>query len=174
MPTDSAVNVFSYGSNMCLPRIEERIGSVKTVAIGFVEQRRLVFHKRSIDGSAKADALLVDSVAETVWGVVYQIPAKQKRKLDEFEFLGIGYDQVQVKVRDGKKSTVAWMYVARTESVDSTLTPYSWYRTLILHGAKHHELPKHYVERIRTTPAVDDPDMERHLRNLKLVTPQLP
>lgn len=154
---------------MCLPRIEARVGSVETSGIGAVQQRRLVFHKKSIDGSAKANAMFVDSKSEAVWGVLYRLRASQKGKLDEFEFLGTGYDQIEVDVRQGTNIITAWMYVARSEAIDSNLAPYDWYHNLILHGAFHHRLPAHYIKFLRSIRTIDDPDRKRHAQNSQLL-----
>jgi len=56
MEYEPDVFVFAYGSNMCTQRMRSRVPSAEAVTIGYVGQRQLVFHKRSSDGSAKADA----------------------------------------------------------------------------------------------------------------------
>ena len=169
MASTTETLVFSYGSNLCVPRIEARVGRVTEVSVGFVTHRRLAFHKRSIDGSAKADAAFVDAHTAAIWGVVYRLSADGKRKLDQFEFLGTGYDQIQVDVQHGGQATSAWMYVARPEVIDPSLQPYRWYRDLIVHGAIHHRLPADYVEFIRSQPTIEDPDSHRHVTNMSLI-----
>ena len=73
------------------------------VTIGYVEQRQLRFHKRSVDGSAKADAAFTAVPSDRVWGVVYRLSRDEKPELDKHEFLGIGYDQelVAVNIENG-------------------------------------------------------------------------
>lgn len=44
---EASVRVFAYGSNLCTQRMRSRAPSASPVTIGYVRQRRLVFHKRS-------------------------------------------------------------------------------------------------------------------------------
>ena len=67
------VHVFAYGSNMCTQRMRSRVPSAKPVTIGYVCERRFVLHKRSDDGSAKADAAFTAVSTDRVWGVVYRL-----------------------------------------------------------------------------------------------------
>ena len=90
------VNVFAYGSNMSTQRMRDRVPSATVITTGYVMQRRLAFHKRSEDGSAKADAAFSSRRSQRVWGVVYQLPRREKAQLDAFEYLGVGYDQHRV------------------------------------------------------------------------------
>ena len=98
MANESSVLVFAYGSNLHKQRLRLRISTAVPVTVGCVCQRRFVFHKRSVDGSAKADATLVESSDERVWGVVYRMPLQQKRLLGSHESLGTVYDEEQVDV----------------------------------------------------------------------------
>lgn len=166
---DSNVTVFAYGSNMCVPRMRSRAASAEVITTGYVEQRLFVFHKRSIDGSAKADAAVSDVSTERVWGVVYRVHKDDKRTLDECEFLGTGYDEEEVEVvlKDG--SMRAWMYVARREAIDPLLLPYTWYHDYIIHGALDHGLPESYVEHLMRYDSRLDPDAARHATNRRVI-----
>ena len=150
-------------------RLQARVAGACPVATGYVEQRRFVFHKRSVDGSAKADAAYSASRDDRVWGVVFDIPKEQKRLLEEFEFLGIGYDQAEVEVVHRAGVLRAWMYVARQDSIDTSLLPYCWYRDLILDGAREHELPSEYIQRLSSFATLRDADAARHSANQRLL-----
>lgn len=51
------LSVFAYGSNLHVRRTTARAPSARPVAIGYVSERSFWFHKRGVDGSAKANAL---------------------------------------------------------------------------------------------------------------------
>jgi gamma-glutamylcyclotransferase len=169
MTNEPHVLVFAYGSNLCTQRMRSRVSTSVPVAVGYVRQRRFIFHKKSIDGSAKADAALAAASDERVWGVVYRLQRQQKRVLDNYEFLGSGYDEERVDVIHETGIVRAWMYVARRNAIDSTLLPYSWYHDLIVAGAVQHRLPSHYVQYLQSFEAVVDPDDRRHSANTRLI-----
>ena len=169
MANEAKVSVFAYGSNMCTQRMHSRASTATPVTIGYVSQRKLVFHKRSDDGSAKADAAFTASSNDRVWGVVYQLHQHQKTVLDQHEFLGIGYDEEVVEVIHEDGVIRAWMYVAGHNATDASLLPYSWYHDIIIHGACQHRLPEQYVDHLRSFDSFLDPDAERHAVNRRLI-----
>ena len=71
MANESTVSVFAYGSNLSPQRMHSRVSTARPVTIGYVRQRRFELHKRSVDGSAKADAVFTASPDDRVWGVFY-------------------------------------------------------------------------------------------------------
>ena len=161
--------VFAYGSNLCTERMRSRATSAIPITIGYVSQRKLVFHKRSDDGSAKANATYTASQYDRVWGVVYKLHQHQKLVLDQHEFLGIGYDEEAVQVVHEYGVIQAWMYVARHDAIDDSLLPYSWYHELVIYGARQHGLPKHYIDHLRKFDSFVDPNSERHSANRQLM-----
>jgi gamma-glutamylcyclotransferase len=169
MENRPTVYVFSCGSNMCARRMRSRVPTSMPVTTGYVRQHQLTFHKRSDDGSAKADAAFTGVPADRIWGVVYRLFREMKPVLDRHEFLGVGYDEKEVNVvlRDG--SLQAWMYVARHDAIDHSLLPYSWYHDYIIQGAREHRLPKSYIDHLRGWETLTDPDSARHERNRRLI-----
>ena len=161
--------VFAYGSNMCTQRMHSRVPATTPVTIGYIGQRKFVFHKRSEDGSGKAHAAVTACPTDRVWGVVYRLPQEQKSILDQYEFLGIGYDDQKVNVIHGNGSLWAWMYVARRDAIDPALLPYSWYHDYIIHGACQHQLPESYINFLRRCESMVDPDSARHTKNCRLI-----
>jgi gamma-glutamylcyclotransferase (GGCT)/AIG2-like uncharacterized protein YtfP len=169
MVDDSKVLIFAYGSNMCSQRLRARVSTAIPVTIGYVQQCRFVLHKRSDDGSAKADAAFSASSDDCVWGIVYQLQRYQKPILDKCEFLGFGYDEEAVDVVYADGAVCAWMYVARHKAIDATLLPYSWYLNLVIAGACEHRLPDPYIDHLRSFDSIVDPDTARHKENQRLI-----
>jgi gamma-glutamylcyclotransferase len=139
-----------------------RVPSARVFSIGVLARHVLRFHKKSRDGSGKANAYATQSDVEEVWGVVYEINENELAALDEAEGKGHGYDrrEVCVTVPKGDK-IVAWVYTANGESIDDSLRPYGWYKRFVVEGARQHGLPSPYVESIESAGAVDDPDTGR-------------
>ncbi|MGD8955892.1 MAG: gamma-glutamylcyclotransferase [Chromatiaceae bacterium] len=152
---------FAYGSNMSPKRLLQRVPSAVVVGIAILPGHRLAFHKVGRDGSAKCDASFTDAVADRVHGVIYRIDSRHKARLDAKEGLGHGYEQktVEVQLLDQRTSS-AFLYYAT--HVDASLRPFTWYREHVLHGARAHTLPGHYIAAIQAVEAVDDPDPQRH------------
>ena len=165
MTSEPPVHVFAYGSNLHDRRMLVRVPSACPVAIGYVGQRQLRFHKRGVDGSAKADAAFTGVPNDRVWGVVYRLATSEKPALDQHESLGIGYDQELVTVSTSHGSIDAWMYVARRESIDKTLKPYSWYYDYVIVGAQQHRLPFCYIRTLMRVETTVDPDLKRQEHN---------
>lgn len=165
MTQEPHLHVFAYGSNLHKRRMSSRVSTAHPVTIGYVEQRLLRFHKRSVDGSAKADAAFTAVSTDRVWGVVYRLSLDEKPELDKHEFLGIGYDQELVAVKTENGAMRAWMYVARRNAIDETLKPYSWYREYVIAGAQQHRLPFCYIGELMGVETTVDPDMKRREKN---------
>lgn len=163
---DSTINIFAYGSNMCTGRIQHRVPSATPLITGYVSGRRLAFHKRGRDGSAKADAAGTNVIEHRVWGVVYRIRLAEKPILDECEQ---GYHEEPVVVQSNSGALSAQMYVARHEFVDVSLKPFHWYRQFVVHGAIQHQLPTHYVKSLESFESVIDPDPDRTDRNSRIL-----
>jgi cation transport regulator ChaC len=158
---------FAYGSNMWTPRLRERVPSCQFVAVARLVRHKLCFHKRSIDESSKCDAFETGSDGDLVWGVVFDVPSSEKTRLDRAEGLGNGYDEktVNVTTRSGDRLD-AITYYAETSAIRDSMSPYTWYKDLVLNGAKEHELPADYIaSSIETVAALEDPDKARDKQN---------
>ena len=162
------MHYFSYGSNMSIKRLLERVPSARKVSIGILEGHELKFHKISnIDGSAKCDAKHTGNPVHLVYGVVFRISPEDKSKLDSKEGLGFGYDQkdVLIKLNDG---SVIEAYTYYATKIDSTLMPLDWYKEHVIRGAKENDLPDEYIRVIEEIESVDDADIERRNRELSI------
>lgn len=136
------------------------------MGIGALGSYDLRWHKRSRDGSGKCDVVPTNNAATIVYGVLYEIPAREKKTLDRAEGLGEGYDEEKVEVAFKGARRVACIYHAT--DIDPSLKPYTWYKALVVAGAKEHVLPADYIERLLTTDATEDPNRKRDTRNWRL------
>ena len=164
------VAVFSYGSNLCVERIRERVASAEPRHVGYLESHALRFHKRGRDGSAKADAFATGDPADRVWGVIYELSDADKPVLDRYEGLGRGYADREIEIVTVPGPRVAaFMYQAQSEHIDASLLPYTWYRDFVIIGAGQHGLPSGYIDAVRAVDVAEDPDPERHRRETSIV-----
>ena len=118
---------FSYGSNMSINRLRERVSSAKFLAVAILSEHELKFHKISKkDGSGKCDALETKNPDHSVLGVVFDIAESEKLVLDQKEGLGHGYEEkfVTVTSPEGESINVTTYYAT---NIDSNLKPYHWY-----------------------------------------------
>ena len=89
---------FAYGSNMCAGRLQGRVPSATFIRIAKLTGHSFRFHKRSTDGSAKADAFETGNPSDFIWGVIFDIAEAQKPKLNDAEGLGHGYEEKSAAV----------------------------------------------------------------------------
>jgi len=141
---------FAYGSNMSTKWLLSRVPSAKCVGRAKLLNKRLVFNKKSKDGSGKAN--LVDSPGDIVLGVLYEIDPLEINKLDGTED---GYQRVTVEVvTDQGHSVKAQVYFSSQLTDDPR--PYIWYKNLMVKGAIEHQLPKSYQGYLERPPSKDD------------------
>jgi hypothetical protein len=153
---------FAYGSNMLTARLRARVPSCKPLGGASLPGHELRFHKRSKDGSGKCNALRLDG-ATGVMGVLFGFDASDRAGLDRAEGRGAGYDDTEVTVLDAYGGILNVLtYLAGPDYIDDRLKPYSWYRELVIKGAREHGLPQDYVAAwIETVKAIKDPDRVR-------------
>lgn len=149
---------------MLKARIWQRVPSATVQGIAELLGYRLAWHKKSRDGSGKCD--IVTEPRESVFGVLYEIPLAEKARLDSAEGLGAGYNEKTITVLVNGAKLDALVYYAT--SVDGALQPYSWYKSLVVAGAKENCLPLDYIAAIEMTPSIQDDDSTRHDKNISL------
>ncbi len=157
---------FAYGSNMSVPRIQARIPAAEFVSVASLMAHRLTFSKPGTDASGKCDALFTGCVDDVVYGVVYRITAEDKQVLDGYEGLGVHY-QVKTGVVSAACADLEVFFYVATEVRDN-LRPYHWYKKHVLYGAQEAGIPEAYCNSIATVVAIDDPDLERHRREMRI------
>ena len=94
----STILYFAYGSNMSTLRLKARVPSSDVLGTAQLHGHTLVFHKESVDGSAKCHIEYTQDPHHIVRGVVYRILISEKSNLDKVEGLGSGYEEKQVSV----------------------------------------------------------------------------
>ncbi len=156
---------FAYGSNMCTNRLKHTVPSATCLFVAKLCGHKLKFHKKSTDGSGKANAYKTAKQYDVVWGVVFEIDSKEKPKLDRREGLGKGYEGKDVNIIDlkGQEHSV-FAYIASGSHINDELKPYGWYKTFVLAGAKQHSLPEEYIAAIASQEATRDTDKTRESR----------
>lgn len=151
----------AYGSNLHPARLRDRVPSARSVGILALGGWALRFHKVGLDGSAKCNVVQTGREDDRVHCALYDIDAREKALLDRFE--GPRYRETALQTaRFGE----VFFYVALNAFVDDTMQPYSWYRDLVLAGAEYHAFPPEYLEGLRRTACLPDPDRERHALNV--------
>lgn len=144
---------------MHVGRLRERAPSAESIEVAELSNHQLMFNKRGRDGSGKCN--LIARNASCVYGVVYRIDIKQWRSLDRAEGSGYGRRHLIVNGLSGGRPYRAFLYLAKTMSIDDALQPYDWYRNFVVLGAEQHGLPKTYVAQLWRVPVRGDPNGRR-------------
>jgi len=144
------VYYFAYGSNMVTKRLRSWVPSAKVIGQARLLNKRMVCNKKSIDGSGKAN--LVDSPGDVAWGVLYKVDTEELSKLDRVEG---GYQRLTMQVLTNEEDFIeSEVYISMKLTTD--LTPYDWYKDLIISGACEHELPRDYLKYLKQLPSRPD------------------
>ena len=137
---------FAFGSNMLTARVRDRCPSATPAGIALLHGHTLRFHKRSKDGSGKANALRTGNQFDLVRGVLFELTTADLTALDRHEK---GYERLELSVvRQDGADVKAWIYVASPDAIDDQLKPTADYLQLVVDGAKEHGLPAEYVKAI--------------------------
>jgi cation transport regulator ChaC len=153
---------FAYGSNMLFAKLQRDAPYANNIGVAMLCGYKLCWHKPStIDKSGKCD--IAQSDKGIVYGVLYEITAEGLATLDKTEG---GYERRQVNVEHAGNIVKAWTYFAKKQ--DSALLPYSWYKALVLAGAKAAKLPKTYIDQIESVTANQDTKRERHDKHMAI------
>lgn len=145
----------AYGSNLHPRRLSDRISSAKLIGTGYLPNRSLRFHKRSLDESGKCNII---SEGRGVHVGVFELSSADKAILDKIEGLGSGYVGTSLQVPE---IGLCESYVAEYSYTDDSLIPYDWYKELVLLGARFHKFPDSYIEEIDAVATRRDPDQYR-------------
>lgn len=156
---------FAYGSNMLCERLKKRVPGAGLVGRACVAGYSLRFHKRSADESGKCDLFNTGKESDEAYGVLFEIPESQLAALDEAEGLGNGYERAAIQVtRPGSEVVDGFVYIATPDAIDPALSPYDWYRSLVISGAHQNGLPESYVQAIEAVGVLIDPNPKRKTR----------
>jgi len=164
------IMIFSYGSNMYSKRLIKRVPSAKIFGIGKSQGFKIEFSKRSKDKSGKATLIRTTNKSDIVWGTISTILKKEKHLLDEAEGLGEGYNEEPIHIKtETSEDKYPITYIAEDSYIDKKFIPYSWYKTLVIEGAKENGLPKKYIEKLELQKAKEDKNIGRAKRELKIL-----
>ena len=155
--------IFAYGSNMSCRRLKNRCASALIKEIAFAEGYKLMFNKKSSDGSAKANIQKTDTIS-LVWGVMYEISQEDKSELDRIEGKGYGYEEqfIFVKTAAGDLyECICYIVMDKKYTTDDSL-PYDWYLNHCITGAAENNLPKEYVSFLQKHATKMDGDTDRN------------
>lgn len=155
---------FAYGSNLHPLRLMERVPSAELVGVVKLPGWSLTFTKRGLDESGKC-TIQKDAPQESVWGAVYAMRADERPLLDGAER---GYHRRQLLFTLRGRRICCFTYLARAEHVEY-LPPYTWYRDLVIAGARYHGFPEDFIDGIASAPAREDPDPVRQQRYARLL-----
>ncbi len=158
---------FAFGSNMWVPRIEARLDRCTLVCAAWMDGWALRFHKRGRDGSGKCDAFRTDAPRDRLRGIVYELSAAQKFRLDDIE--GSGYTSHRSRAMTSCGELDVVLYTAVVDCIDVALRPFDWYLALVAAGAAAAGLPAAYVRDLEATPCMPDPDPDRTALNFALL-----
>lgn len=160
---------FAYDDKMFSPILRSILPEVRFIGVGQVKGYNLFFHNRDqVDHSGKCNLIKSNDASHTTYGVVYEVLPRERHLLDKAQKLGYGNQEITVKVLpvENEVSTLiepfyAFTYVAHKERVFSGLEPFTWYKELVIEGAKEHCLPEVYIKGLEDIEAASDPNVTR-------------
>lgn len=146
----------AYGSNLHPMRLQaaDRCPSARLLGTSRLPGWRLEFHKRGRDGSTKCNIVPTQVSGDQVYLAVYEVSDGEEAALDDVEGFGYGQSWIEIGL-DGQRLT-AKTYLAHAEVVVHE-APYTWYKEMVVLGARYHGFPQEYVDRIRSVISRTDP-----------------
>ena len=142
---------------------------------------KLLFHNRgSTDHSGKCNIVPVKDPANEVYGVLYEIPPRERYLLDKDQGLGYGNQEITLKVFPENADNpdlplagvFAFTYIAHKDNVFEDLVPFSWYKELVISGAKEHLLPADYIHHLEQFSSSQDPNVHRAIKQKRYLETQ--
>lgn len=140
---------FAYGSNMNWEQMQQRCPSARFICVATLKDYRFAIGRHSRRRNCGTANIFADASSE-VWGIVYDITEPDLLILDGFED-GYRREKLFVRPGDGKNLLEVLVYIAEKEK--TVPLPNSEYKRLILHGARHWNIPELYclmLEQIQT------------------------
>lgn len=94
--------IFSYGSNMTIKRLTERgLQPLATVGVGYLENWRIRFNKKSYKDPAVGFANIEPFWGDKVYGVIFGVREEDIIKLDKFEGYPKHYQRTILPIKWG-------------------------------------------------------------------------
>jgi gamma-glutamylcyclotransferase len=164
-----SLHYLAYGSNLHPGRLCERVASAQLIGTVPLSGYRLVFHKQGQDASGKCNLLFTGHEPDIAHAALFRLKASDKVVLDRIEGLGRGYSETQLSVSHEGVSHQCFTYTAQPDYIDDRLSPFYWYKELVLLGGEYHRFPEAYLDAIRQLKAIDDPDPDRRKKHNNLI-----
>jgi hypothetical protein len=163
---------FAYGEKMFSAQLHRIIEGAKCLGTAKIMGYRLCFHNRGHeDPSGKCNIVPVKDPTSEVFGVLYDIPPRDRYLLDKSEGLGFGNQEITLKVfgvrphgnaiEFPQTGIFAFTYIAHKDNVFEDLVPFSWYKEMVVSGAKEHQLPPEYIHHLEQFASSLDPNEQR-------------
>lgn len=153
----------AYGSNLHPERLRSRIATIRLVGHTGIDGYSLRFHKRGQDGSGKCNVV---GGPGSLYVAVYELSHAGRERLHEIEGVGNGYEETRLRVPGFGD---CYTYAASSTHIDDSLSPFTWYRQLVIDGCRFHGFPDDYVRALARVPAMEDPDRARHAEHADLL-----
>jgi gamma-glutamylcyclotransferase (GGCT)/AIG2-like uncharacterized protein YtfP len=148
---------FAYGSNLHAAQMKERCPSAKFVCRAKLPSHRLAFTRKSVSRGCGVADVLRDETKE-VWGVVYELPENELENLDKDEDFSPGrpdnqnqYTRESCHVwREGDAKRPLLVSIYRGHPQPNPPLPNCDYKSLIVEGARHWQLPADYIQELES------------------------
>ena len=158
---------FAYGSNMSVKRLAARCKSCQLVGRATLPKHKLMFHKPgNDDGSGKCNAFYTGRDEDSVLGVIFSMSQPDIFMLDSIE--GQGYQRESFSVFSESHSQDLKVYGYIATKIEEDIKPKHWYIEHVLRGAREHQFPEEYIEKIKQTEYVIDEDLHTTMRELSI------
>lgn len=158
---------FAYGEKMFTPQLQAIVPNASVMGVAKIRGYKLFFHSKGHDDpSGKCNIIPVRDLSCEVMGVLYEIAPAERHLLDRCEHLGYGIQETTLKVSplnddNDNPDQFAFTYIANKENVFEDLIPFSWYKDLIISGAREHHLPEDYIKHLENMACMQDPNAYR-------------
>jgi len=154
IPTLVRVTLYAaYGSNLDPRRMALRAPASPVFATGWLRGWRLTFagDETAWEGSM---ATVVEDPDESVFVVLYDVPAADEQALDVWEEIDLGlWRKIRARVHTLDGEPLAWLYVL--DAYEGGL-PSAEQLTVVADAAQAGGAPMDYVARLRTHPCRPD------------------
>jgi hypothetical protein len=145
----------AYGSNLDPQRMAERAPASPVYGTGWLRGWRLTFAGEEL-GWGGAMATVVEDERESVFVMLYDVPAMDEQFLDVWEDLDLGlWRKIRVRVHTLDGEPLAWLYVL--DAYEGGL-PSKQHVEIIAKSAERAGAPADYVAWLRAHPCQELPN----------------
>ena len=171
---ENTIKVFCYGSNMSSKRLKspDRCPDAVFICVAELPKYSFSFNKKSTQGigSGKGNITLTGNPADKVLGVVFEITKNQEPALDIAEGFNIGhYSKQKIRVITKEQEIEVIAYIATDPKfINASEIPFDWYKNHCVKGAIEYNLPKEYIEFIKSFDSKVDSNKKRSEDNFNI------